>query len=199
MQLQLDSSMLTRWSCRHYMVVQKVHELFSPIRDLALLILRKWKASRIWVLVFLGIVWGLIVYFPTRLHHQRLPDDSESVCWNSRLTLIVCRCEGTCRSLEQLLLVWCLASGPIMEDSIRRPSLTMAGSFEKWVWSDLKPWDFQSNLASWVIWLCLVSTAAQNSSPNGGIAGAGWGFLSILHHNLPKYRLMDWADRATFQ
>lgn len=41
MQLQLDSSMLTRQSRRHYTVVQKVHELFSPIRDLALLILQK--------------------------------------------------------------------------------------------------------------------------------------------------------------
>lgn len=142
----------------------------------------------------------LIVYFPTRLHHQSLPDDSESACGNSRLTLIVCRCEGTCRSLEQLLLLgMCSASGPVMEDSIRRPSLTMAVSFEKWVWSDLKLWELQSNLASWLIWLCLVSTAAHNSSPNGGIAGAGWGFLSILHHNLPKYRLMDWADSATFQ
>lgn len=55
MQLQLDSSMLTRRSCRHYTVVQKVHELFSPICDLALLILQKWKASHIWSFVFLRI------------------------------------------------------------------------------------------------------------------------------------------------
>lgn len=141
----------------------------------------------------------LIVYFPTKLHHQSLPDDSESACGNSRLTLIVCRWEGKCRSLEQFSLLLCLASGPTTEDSIKWPYPTMSVSFEKWVWSDLKLWDLQSNLASWLIWLCLVSTAAQDSSPNGGIAGAGWSFLSILHHNLPKYRLMDWADGATFQ
>lgn len=92
-----------------------------------------------------------------------------------------------------------LDSEQITADSIRRPPLTVMASFVKRVWSDLKLRDLQSDLASCLIWLCLVSAAAQNSSTNGSIVWAGWGLLSILHHNLPKYFLMDWADGTAFQ
>lgn len=67
MQLQLDRSTLTGWSRRHYTVVQKVHELFSPIRDLAVVNPAEMKGFSYLIPCFSG---DLIVYFPTRLHHQ---------------------------------------------------------------------------------------------------------------------------------
>lgn len=148
MQLRLDRSMLIRRSHRHYIAIQKVHELFMPICDLTVLILQKWKAF---------------------------------LCCTGHLM-------GCCLSVSHT----CVCNRGFHEKAVSGcPKFCEMGSSS---WRNFR-----------VIWLLdsfdfiLFKPLLRIASATGGVVRAGWGLLSVWHHNLPKYCLMDWAVSAAFQ